>query len=443
MGRTVSYASGYAPEEDDFDPQADDFVSRERKYIHFDRPLSEQDRAKVRATSSAIMSNSFWPLLAFSKTERRVKRDKEGTISFNEKVREIKFGSHYDSAILEHFSKNLAADYEVFIRDKPISDLVLAYRRGVGNNIYHAENLFEEIRQRGETTAIAVDISGFFDNIKHAVLLNNIKSVRKVDRLSDPDYKIFTRMTQFEWIDTSIIEQRLLGIRRPKGRICDAYQFRKHLRAKGDSAIEKNLKFFGIPQGTPLSGLYANISLLNFDEELYRHFSNLGGSFRRYSDDIAILIPKDVHSNTAIAFVRDKLKEIGLELSEHKTEISKFVFDDRTGNVAADKPFQYLGFTFDGKRVLIRQSSLNRYYSKMRSGIHAKILAAHRNGVPPSAIYMRELFRKYTHFGKHRNFPRYAYRASREMNAPEIKKQIANHFNVFKEMVRVSVESIY
>ncbi|OYY76917.1 MAG: hypothetical protein B7Y43_12670 [Sphingomonas sp. 28-62-20] len=443
MGRTVSYASGYAPEEDDFDPLADDFVSRERKYLHFDRPLSEQDRAKIRATPSAIMSNSFWPLLAFSKTERRVKRDKKGVITFNDKVREIKFGSHYDSAILEHYSTNISEDFEQFIKNKPIADSILAYRRGVGNNITHANNLFEEIRQRGETTAIAVDISGFFDNIRHEVLLENIKKVRNVERLSDPDYKIFTRMTQFEWVDTSVIEQRLEGKFRPKGRICNAYQFRKYLRTKGDSVVETNVKFFGIPQGTPLSGLYANISLLGFDKELHDYFTNIGGSVRRYSDDIAILIPANVSTNDAIAFVRLKLGEVGLQLSEHKTEISNFFFDRSAMAIVADKPFQYLGFTFDGQNVLIRQSSLNRFYSKMKSGVHAKVLAAHRNGVAPSNIYMRELFRKYTHFGKHRNFPRYAYRASREMKAPEIKKQIANHFNIFKEMVRLSIDSVY
>lgn len=443
MGRTVSYASGYAPEEDDFDPIADDFVSRERRYLHFDRPLSEQDRAKIRATPLVIMSNSFWPLLAFSKTERRVKRDKKREITFNEKVREIKFGSHYDSAILEHYTNNLSEDYENILKEKPIVGSILAYRRGVGNNINHANDLFEEIRQRRVTTAIAVDISGFFDNIRHSVLLSNIKKVRNVDRLSDSDYKIFTRMTHFEWVDIDVIDQRLAGKCRPKGRICDAYQFRKYLRTKNDSGIDTNFNSFGIPQGTPLSGLYANISLLDFDEQLYEYLKSIGGSVRRYSDDIAILLPASVNTNTVIAFVRSKLEEIGLHLSEHKTEISNFVFDRATNTITANKPFQYLGFTFDGTSVLIRQSSLNRFYSKMRSGVHANVLAAHRNGVVSSNIYMRELFRKYTHFGQHRNFPRYAYRASRDMNAPEIKKQIANHFNIFKEMVRLSIESIY
>jgi hypothetical protein len=135
------------------------------------------------------------------------------------------------------------------------------------------------------------------------------------------------------------------------------------------------------------------------------------------------------------------LAEVGLSLSEAKTEVSRFT--SSSGQLTSDKPLQYLGFTFDGQRILIRQSSLNRYYSKMKSGVLSKILAAHRNNVAASEIYMRELYRKYTHFGKHRNFPRYAYRAARDMSAPEIRAQISNHFEVFKEIVRMTVQAVY
>jgi RNA-directed DNA polymerase len=442
MGRTVSYASGYAPEDDEFDPQLDDFVSRERKYVHFDRRLSESERGEIRATPQVILANSFWPLLAFSKIERRVKRDKLGAICFNDKKREIKFGSHKDSAILEHYSLKLSDRYESYLRERPISKVVLAYRRAIGNNVHHARSLFEEIRDRGSTNAIAIDITGFFDNIRHEVLLSSLRAVLDVEKLSPADFKIYTRMTRFDWVDSEKVEERLAGKRRPTGRLCDAYQFRKYIRPHGDSAVETNLKYFGIPQGTPLSGLFANISLIEFDNRLHEHFSAIGGSVRRYSDDIAILVPSEVNPNTVISFVRQKLVEIGLSISEHKTEISKFV-QHEDGLISADKPFQYLGFTFDGNKTLIRQSSLNRYYSKMKSGIHAKVVAANKNGVPSSDIYMRELFRKYTHFGKHRNFPRYVYRSSLILDAPEIRKQISNHFSLFKEMIRVSISSVY
>ncbi|WP_428028511.1 hypothetical protein, partial [Altererythrobacter sp.] len=58
-------------------------------------------------------------------------------------------------------------------------------------------------------------------------------------------------------------------------------------------------------------------------------------------------------------------------------------------------------------------------------------------------IYMRELFKRFTHFGKNRNFPRYAYRASDVHRSPEIRAQLRNHMDIFKKMVATAVETVY
>lgn len=442
MGRTVSFAPGYAPEDEDFDPSSDEFISQERSYRHFDRPLSEADRRGIRLTEDVILRNSFWPLLGFKKIERRVKRDrKTGSVSFKEKVREIRFCSHQDAALLERYASWLSEKYEASLVSQGLSPVVLAYRKGVGNNITQAKLLFDNIRRNGDVVAIALDISGFFDNIRHDVLRDSLSSVVKRTPLPASDFKIYKRMTQFEWVEADDIEARLAGKKRPAGRICDAYQFRSLIRKKGDSLIKKNSALYGIPQGTPLSGLYANIAMLSFDKILHTHFSACGATYRRYSDDMAVILPKGSNPQQHIQFIVDELSKIGLLLSVAKTEVS--TFETRNDGLVSDKPFQYLGFTFDGRKILIRQSSLNRYYSKMKSGILAKVIAAKKNKVSPSDIYMRELFRKYTHFGKYRNFPRYAYRSSSELSSPHIRRQLANHFEIFKEIVRLTIAAVY
>lgn len=442
MGRTVSFAPGYAPEDEDFDPSSDDFISQERSYRHFDRPVSEADRSGIRLTEDAILRNSFWPLLSFKKVERRVKRDKKsGSVSFKEKIREIRFCSHQDAALLERYASWLSEKYEASLVSQGLSPTVLAYRKGVGNNITQAKLLFDEIRRNGDVIAIALDISGFFDNIRHDVLRNSLNFVTQRTPLSAADFKIYKRMTQFEWVEADDIEVRLAGKKRPAGRICDAYQFRSLIRKKGDSLVKRNSARFGIPQGTPLSGLYANISMLSFDSKLHDHFSACGALYRRYSDDMAVILPKGSDPQKHIQFVETELRKIGLSLSDAKTEIS--TFELQRDGLVSDKPFQYLGFTFDGKKTLIRQSSLNRYYAKMKSGVLAKVVAAKKNKVHPSNIYMRELFRKYTHFGKYRNFPRYAYRSSIELSSPHIRRQLSNHFEIFKEIVRLTIAAVY
>jgi len=440
MGRTVSAAPGYAPD-DEFDPLIDDFQSSERLYRHFDLPLSETERQGFSVTQERIRTNSFWPLIGYSTKERRAIKNSDGVLSFEDKERPIRFGSHKDAAILEYYSKHLSKLYDRTLKDLGISSSVLAYRSGVGNNIIQSKNLFDEICARDECTALAMDIKGFFDNIRHVVLFQNLLRVKGVERLSDADFSVFKRMSKFEWVETKELKERLGKHYGRAGRICSSSEFRDKVRGNHNSLIRTNEKEFGIPQGTPLSGLYANISMLHFDEVVSKLVLSLGGSYRRYSDDLAFLLPKAVQIEMVLGEITCRLAEIGLDISPKKTDIS--VFSRVDGELRSDKPFQYLGFTFDGQYTLIRQSSINKYYRKMTRGTRGKIWAAKRNKVPSDQIFMRDLFKKYTHFGRTRNFPRYAYRASAVHSSPEIRRQIRRHMTIFKLKVRESIDAIY
>lgn len=439
MGRTVSNVPGYAPD-DEFDPRIDDFVASDRSYLHFDLPLSDSARESLRPTNRDYLSHAFWPLIGYTAEERRVRKDSAGALSFELKERPIKFGSHADAALLQCYTQSLSRDYEAILGGDLLANSVLAYRKGIGNNIDHSKALFDEIRKRKNCIAIAMDISGFFDHIRHSNLYAEIMAVRRVRRLNEVDYLLYRRLTRFEWVESDDLVKRLGGRYGRKGRICFPREFRKLVRAS-PSAVQVNLKDHGIPQGTPLSGLYANLSMLGFDRDATQLVTSLGGTYRRYSDDLAFLLPNGTDVPQFIDEVGSMLIGIGLTVSAKKTEIRHFK-QDSTGTFC-EKPFQYLGFTFDGKRTLIRQSSLNRYYSKMARGIRAKVRAAESKSIPSDQIFMRELFKKYTHFGQNRNFPRYAYRASAVHSAPEIKHQISRHMDIFKKMVRTAIDSIY
>lgn len=440
-GRTESDAAGYAPEEDEFDPTIDDFVAKSRKYIHFDLPLSQAELGR-EPTADEIRSHSFWPLLGFTIEERRLKHDKLGNKIFEKKPRDIKFGSHKDAALLEWYTRSLSLEYERFLATTNYGSSILAYRKGVGDNVTQARDLIVEIRGRGNCTAVAMDIKGFFDNISHDVLLKAIKKVLGTDRLQDHHYKIYERMTKFEWVDSAALTKRLGKNYGRHGRICTSDEFRSIVRRRGDSLVQVNDKQpFGIPQGTPLSGLFANIALIEFDRVMSNYTAKKGGSYRRYSDDLAFVIPNDVDETLLIAHAKRQLKRFGLIANDKKTEVSKFSSVPEA--LSADRPFQYLGFVFDGKRTLIRQSSLTRYYRKMSGGVRAKIRAAKENKIPKNEIFMRELFRKYTHFGRTRNFPRYAYRAATVLAAPEIRHQLKGHIRKFKRTVKFHLAKVY
>jgi hypothetical protein len=56
-----------------------------------------------------------------------------------------------------------------------------------------------------------------------------------------------------------------------------------------------------------------------------------------------------------------------LQAHPDKTEIIDFVARDEL--LAASKPMNYLGFTFDGQHKRIRPGSIARFYKKMRLGV--------------------------------------------------------------------------
>ena len=52
-------------------------------------------------------------------------------------------------------------------------------------------------------------------------------------------------------------------------------------------------KDFGIPQGSPISAVLANIYMLDFDYEINKYLESIGGIYRRYSDDMVAICPLD------------------------------------------------------------------------------------------------------------------------------------------------------
>ena len=443
IGRTESFASGFEHITSGFDPIVDDFLTKKRDYIHFDFRLNDSQRDSLRLQDLNLASYRFWPLLGFTKKSRRQVFGEQGEkLGFKVKPRDIKFGSHSDAAVLELYGRYLSGRYEEELSRLGISECVLAYRSNIGDNVMQSKGFFDLISKHPNCIVAAFDISKFFDRINHKVLKANLKQVLATDSLSDADYNIFKNLTRYSWVDKEKLTARLKDVKqRPFGRICSEETFEQKVRKPTPKIIEKNTHPYGIPQGSPISGLYANISLLNFDVAMNDYMKSKGGFYRRYSDDIAIYLPQDQSFDDAEKFIRNELEGINLNVNESKTDLSSFT--NESGQISCDKPFQYLGFLFDGKRVLIRPSSIQRYYKKMRKGIFGKVAAAKNNNIPSSEIYLRELYKKYTHYGKKRNFPRYAYRASEVFNSPEIKQQLSTHMDHFRKNISDAVKKYY
>ncbi|MEC9345857.1 MAG: antiviral reverse transcriptase Drt2 [Pseudomonadota bacterium] len=433
----------YLPTETEFDPKSDDFISpflsKERKYRHFDLPIGKQERSNLINFSIEHDVHRFLPLLGFTEEFRRVSFDASGLRSIKIKKRPIRYASHKDSNYLQHYSNYISKYYDAAIKEDGTDKSILAYRKGGATNIHHAKSLFDEIRIRKNCKVFTIDISGFFDSIDHTLLKKEVCALLKCPLLSGHHFTIWRNITRYSWVETSDIDKLLGKKRERQGRICSHKDFIDHIRGRDLGLIRTHDQTYGIPQGTPISGLYANIYLRTFDREISEYIEKYSGSYRRYSDDIAIVMPLDTKRKHIISILEKFLGEFELTISHEKTECAKF----EAGKLVSEKPLQYLGFTYDGEQTLIRQSSLESYRRKMKRGIHSKLVAAKKKKIPSSEVFRRELLSRYTHLGRRRNFLRYAYKAADILNSEAIKKQVKRHTTWFNRAFQSEIKKIY
>jgi RNA-directed DNA polymerase len=404
---------------------------RPRGYLHFDVPIGEDKARKYVSNPKLVERHAFFPLIRYTISTSKIRLDKTtGKLVPEPKDRQIAYASHLDSHILSYYAHQLAGLYEEIILKTGLSDSVLAFRSIGFSNIDFAGQAFANIRGRTACTAIALDVKGFFDNLDHELLKHAWCKVLGVDRLPGDHFAVFKGVTSYSTVNrTEVYAAFGISEHNPKHdrqKICEIADFRNVVRTAG--LIDSHPLKHGIPQGTPISALLSNIYMLDFDIKIHSQVTSLGGAYLRYCDDILIVVPPQ-HGNKIAGDVRVAIKLLKLDINPKKTETSRFSRNG-SGDLKADRPLQYLGFTFDGQRTLIRSAALARYSQRMKKGVHlAKATALSRNkqrvaeGRCVRGLFKRKLFEKYSHLGK-KNFIRYGYKAAEILQSSAIKAQL-------------------
>jgi len=403
---------------------------RPRRYLHFDPPVGRKSAQKVASNPNKVASHPFYPLISYHVISKKLKRDKN-TDKLLQKIknRPISYAAHMDSHIYSYYALMLSDLYEESLKNEGISDCVLAFRSLGKSNVDFAFEAFKEIQNRKNCGAVALDITGFFDNLDHKLLKKSWQSLIKTEKLPGDHFSVFKSLTQYSTVDKEKLYSILnISPNNPKNgryKICDPQAFREVVRGKG--LIDKHHITKGIPQGTPISALLSNIYMIDFDIWAKNTVSEMGGKYFRYCDDMLFIVPRK-HKNKIAGFAREEIKNLLIDINTDKTEIRDFRLIG--GVISADKPLQYLGFTFDGQRILIRSAALARYSEKMKRGVKlAKATMTKRNklkagrGEVPKALFRNKVYEQYSHLGK-RNFIRYALRSADIMNSKHIRRQL-------------------
>jgi group II intron reverse transcriptase/maturase/CRISPR-associated endonuclease Cas1 len=111
----------------------------------------------------------------------------------------------------------------------------------------------------------------------------------------------------------------------------------KWMRAPLNFEGKKYQRSMGLPQGSPLSPVLANLFLDDFDNDMKAH----GFRLVRFADDFVILCKSREQAQLAAAKVEHSLAEHGLSLNKEKTSIRTM-----------EQGFYYLGYLFVNDMVL-------------------------------------------------------------------------------------------
>lgn len=441
------------------------FCFKRRTYLHFDLPVSQVDAEILACDPEAVARHSFYPFLGYTKVTKRINKAPDGTITKKDKRREIKIAAHRDAAIYSRYAELLSPLYEGELEHRGLTKAVTAFRQHGegGTNIDFAGQVFRYIDSHRPCVALAFDLEKFFDTLDHELLKDRWCQLLGKSRIPKDHFAIYKSLTRFCWVEREETFKQLgISPNNPKAnnrrRICHPAEFRQSIREAG--LLKPNpAKGKGIPQGSPISALLSNIYMLEFDENLNNTISSLGGLYRRYCDDIMIVVPPQ-HQQTAENLVAEATAKAKLIFNDGKTDRAEFpigrsqaAITPAPGSGFSDR-IQYLGFTYNGSQTLIRPGSLGRYYGKMRAGVRlAKLTQRKHNkrelekGITPTPLRTRKLYIQYSYLigrrtrfpGKDRrskgNFLTYAYRAANKLQAPEIKQQVRNHLTKLKEEI--------
>ncbi len=404
-------------------------------YPHFDSALPFEDAQRLVTNPQKVISYPFSPLLAYEKKARRFKGHDDRSV----KKRPIKYAAHKDGYIYSYYARNLSAQYEERIGNLNLDDNVIAYRKGIGkNNVSFACDAFDEIDARGNCLAMALDISGFFDNINHDKLKDEWCLTIGEEKLPLDQFKIFQSLTKWAEVSRDECYERLnIDTKDAPFPLCNDSDFHKVVKARSsdlNSLVTRNKNNFGVPQGTAMSALLSNIYMIPFDVSMMELSKEIGGYYRRYSDDILWICSKE-HEALVLSKVDEALIERGVKKDgkpnlirkDEKTDIS--IFENSGDNLTCDKPFQYLGFTYDGNNRLIRSQTLARYWRRLIYSVRAvkrEANKARREGKNPKS-FRKALNQELTHLGNRNFITAYAYKAQRKMGGRGIRNQVKDH----------------
>ncbi|MDD3301305.1 MAG: reverse transcriptase domain-containing protein [Patescibacteria group bacterium] len=423
--------------------------NNKRRYIHFDFRPSNIEKKSIDFVwkPDIVVRHSFYPFIKNTIVTRRKKADSSGIRRLSPKPRPISYASHKDSLLFSWYNYYLGQLYEEKIKDLDIKNAVIAYRTLKKSSVDFAKDVFDFIKNQSNSIVLCFDIHGFFDHLDHKILKNKWKEILGIEEQNNlpPDhYAIYKALTKYSTVELKDVKTIF---KTTTGRYCPPEDLRNKLSKTG--LIKKNKEQFGIPQGSPISAGASNFYMLDFDRTVNCEVDKLGGLYRRYSDDIIVVVPfsesddyKKISDNLE-SFIMDKIKEQKLEIQKEKTEKKIFKNNDKKLECVnfdlSPSKVQYLGIIFDGLNLDLRGSTWSRYHRKLSKFISLKTYRFIKND--KKIFPKKQIYERFSDFGDN-NIIGYAKNAERILQSKLIRKKTTKHrlIGAINKKIKIEVD---
>lgn len=420
-----------------------------KPYAHFDFRTDISQCWDYISNPDNIAHHGFYPFIHYEQMQIKFS-DEKGK---KEKARDICYSAHIDRCIYQYYAHLLNEKYNAQVQKDGISNVAVAYRTDLHkSNIHFSHEAFSFIRQHTPCYVMIGDFTGFFDNLDHLYLKSQLCNLLNVSKLPTDYYAVFKNITRYStWDLTDLLAlNELTDTRNDR---CELNKKMKVLSSKlfndNKSHINKNSNAYGIPQGSAISALLANVYMLDCDRQLNELVKALNGFYMRYSDDFMIVLPNLDNENFLKSYsgIIKIIKSVPrLYLQPDKTQMFYYSGDslincgssfDKQANCKS-KFINFLGFTFDGSQVSIRDKTLSKYYYRMYR--KAKTIADN-DGYTSSGkhISCQNIYAKYSYKGSANppgNFISYVQRAQKEYGDSEaIQRGTKHHMQKIKRAI--------
>lgn len=415
------------------------FDTRKKEYWHYLNNIKNPEWVERHA---------FYPFIHYQEEKKKF----DGNELIIKSPRDIRYSSHIDRYIYEYYNDMLSKKYNKYVKENGINQVAIAYRTNLNkSNIHFSRDMFKYLHSKEKAFIMVSDFSNFFDNLDHKYLKERLKGLLNVKTLPNDYYKVLKSITKYSYIEYEDILKEL-GLthkqltKMHKDRLFEIEEFRKFKKDK----IHTNEKDYGMVQGSAISSVMSNIYMIKFDKLINDFVTSNNGIYRRYSDDIIIIIP-DISKSLDIYNKIMNIKKLipRLVLSPEKTKcflkkgniISSIDISKR--KVIKDNTIiDYLGFSYDGKFVKIREKTVAKYYRKM----YARIKTINKWTIKTGHnIGRKKLYKQYSYLGKNTkdvkkgNFLTYVDRAQKEYgDLGKMKEQVKNSWKYMsKRLIKV------